>query len=127
MRRGTTATGRWLGWLLLVAALAACGPTESDPAMEWTSFDETPCPRGSDAESCFVLRAETTGTRDGSGLCEVHAIGDDGAHLSTPASFGPLALSPGMTFEWLVELPAADEPSFDGYLPECVATTSTGG
>jgi hypothetical protein len=125
MWRGATSTGRLVGSVLLAGALAACGATRSDPAMQWTSFDETPCPRTSDAEHCYVLRAESQGTRDGSGLCEVHAIADDGARMSTAASFGPLALSPGMSFEWLVELPAVDDPSFDGWMPECVASASS--
>ena len=124
MRRGATFTSRRLGSVLLVGALAACAPSGADPAMEWTAFDETTCPESSDAANCFVLRAESQGTSDGKGLCEVHAIGEDGAHLSTAASFGPVALSPGMTFEWLVELPAVDEPSFDGWLPECVASAA---
>jgi hypothetical protein len=100
-------------------ALTGCMMRSNDVTLESTVFDEATCPAGSDADRCFLLRAETGGTEQGQGRCEVVAVDDDGSGIAIGATFGPLLLAPGRSFEWLVELQEVDDPAFDGWTPEC--------
>ncbi len=117
--------GRCAPWLLapLLAALvvAGCALQGDDPTLRSTGFVETTCPGGSAADQCFVLRAETGGTQRGQGRCDVVAVDERGADLVTGASYGPLVLAPGRSYEWLVELQQVDDPDFDRWVPECHA------
>lgn len=119
MAAGCRCAPRWLALLIAALALTSCMMRSNDVALESTAFDETSCPAGSDADRCFVLRAETGGTEQGQGRCDVVAVDEDGAGMVTGASFGPLLLAPGRSFEWLVELEDVDDPAFDRWMPEC--------
>jgi hypothetical protein len=110
---------RWLAPLLAALALAGCALQSDDPTLEWIAFDEATCPDGPDAEQCFVLRAETSGTQEGQGRCDVVAVDDRDADLVIGATYGPILLAPGRSYEWLVELQQVDDPDFDRWLPRC--------
>jgi hypothetical protein len=91
----------------------------NDPTLEWTAFDDAACPEESDADQCFVLRAEVSGTNEGQGGCEVVAVDAGGRAIVTGATFGPLVLEPGRSFQWMVELQQVDDPDFDAWMPQC--------
>lgn len=101
------------------ALVCACGAARPDPVLAATAFETTSCGEGVDADQCFVLRAEVGGSQQGVGRCEVVAVASDGAPLFTAATFGPLALEPGRTYEWLVTLPAPDAPAFEEWTAVC--------
>ena len=107
---------RW-GPLVVAVVLVGCGAADRTD-FRWTAFDETDCPPGSGAQACFRLRAAATGSGS-SGRCDVWAVDRDGEHLAIVASFGPLSLASGRTYEWLVELPEADDPRFARWEPVC--------
>lgn len=119
MARGGRCAPRWLAPLFAALAVAGCALQADDPTLEWTAFEETTCPDASAADQCFVLRAEAGGTQEGQGRCDVVAVDERGADLATGASYGPLLLAPGRSYEWLVELQQVDDPAFDTWVPEC--------
>jgi hypothetical protein len=119
MARGGRCAPRWLAPLVAALVIGGCFLQSDDPTLESTAFEETTCPDGSVADQCFVLRAETRGTTKGQGRCDVVAVDERGADLATGASYGPLLLSPGRSYEWLVELQQVDDPAFVGWVPEC--------
>jgi hypothetical protein len=119
MARGGRCAPRWLAPLLGALAIAGCALQDADPTLQSTRFEETTCPGGSAADQCFVLRAEARGTQRGQGRCDVVAVDERGSDLVTGASYGPLVLAPGRSYEWHVELQQVDDPAFDRWVPRC--------
>ena len=119
MAGGGRCAPRWLVPLVAALALAGCASQSNDPTLEWTAFDEATCPDGSNADECFVLRAETRGTKRGQGRCDVVAVDERGGDMVTGATYAPLLLAPGRSYEWLVELQQVDDPAFDRWVPDC--------
>lgn len=99
--------------------VCACGAAGPDPVLAVTGFETTSCVDGSGADQCFLLTAEVEGSQPGVGRCDVVAVAGDGTRLFAAETVGPLALEPGRTYEWLVALPAADNPAFDQWMPVC--------
>lgn len=119
MAAGGCGALRWLAPLVALLAVVGCA-SRPDPALDWTAFDEAACPATSDADQCFELRAEAVGLREGRGRCDVMAVDEGGAPLLIGATYGPVRLVPGRSFEWFVELEDVGDPAFAAWEPRCV-------
>ena len=121
MAGGGRCAPRLLAPLVAALVVAGCALQGDDPTLRSTGFVETACRAAPPPTSASCCGPKTGGTQRGQGRCDVVAVDERGADLVTGASYGPLALAPGRSYEWLVELQQVDDPAFDRWVPECHA------
>jgi hypothetical protein len=90
-----------LGTVLIVAALAGCGAPIADPAFE--SEEVVAAVACTDGRLCLEVRAPVVGGHEGVGSCVLYGPGDP-EDLDPLAESGDLAMRPGRTTVWTVDV-----------------------